>query len=162
MKNFIQEGEILDYLNSGSAITSGSIVVVGEIVCVAAEDIAATTGTGALYTEGVFSVTKVGSQAWTVGDKVFWDKTNLRFTKTASSDADLLAGVAVEAAGSGSGVTTGKVLLIPGYGKKAASVADVSTADGSDATTTQALANALKVKINALLAALRADGVIDT
>ena len=34
--------------------------------------------------------------------------------------------------------------------------ADVSTADGSDAATTQALANALKTKLNALLAILRA------
>ena len=33
--------------------------------------------------------------------------------------------------------------------------ANVATADGSDATTTQALANALKVKLNALLTALR-------
>ena len=31
----------------------------------------------------------------------------------------------------------------------------VSTADGSDPTTTQALANALKVKVNAIIAALQ-------
>ena len=37
-----------------------------------------------------------------------------------------------------------------------AACADVSTADGSDAATTQALANALKTKLNALLAILRA------
>lgn len=39
-------------------------------------------------------------------------------------------------------------------------VANVSTADGSDAATTQALANALKAKVNALLAELRQAGVI--
>lgn len=44
--------------------------------------------------------------------------------------------------------------------KKGAAVTDVSTADGSDAATTQALANALKVKLNALLASLRAAEVI--
>lgn len=35
-------------------------------------------------------------------------------------------------------------------------LATVSTADGSDATTTQALANALKVSVNAIIAALKA------
>jgi hypothetical protein len=37
---------------------------------------------------------------------------------------------------------------------RGASVAAVATADGSDAATTQALANALKVKLNALIAVL--------
>ena len=35
-------------------------------------------------------------------------------------------------------------------------LADISTADGTDAATTQALANATKAKVNALLAILRA------
>ena len=37
-----------------------------------------------------------------------------------------------------------------------AALTTVTTADGSDAATTQALANALKVKINAIIAALKA------
>lgn len=41
-----------------------------------------------------------------------------------------------------------------------AAVADVATADGSDAATTQALANALKAKLNDLLAKLRTAGVV--
>ena len=160
MKIKVQEGDVLDYANGGSAISSGDIVAISEMIGVAETDIAANE-TGAVAIKGVFSVTKVGSQAWSVGDKIFWDKTNTQFTKTASSDADVLAGYAVEAVGSGAGETTGKVLLIPGIGKKAAAVADEATADGSDPATTQALANALKTKVNALLAALRAAGVID-
>lgn len=39
-------------------------------------------------------------------------------------------------------------------------IGDVTTANGSDAATTQALANALKTKLNAVLAALREAGVI--
>jgi hypothetical protein len=39
--------------------------------------------------------------------------------------------------------------------RQAAAVADIATADGSDAATTQALANATKAKVNALLAAMR-------
>jgi len=42
----------------------------------------------------------------------------------------------------------------------AANIAAESTVDGSDAGTTQALANALKVKVNALLAALKAAGLM--
>lgn len=41
-----------------------------------------------------------------------------------------------------------------------AAVADVATADGSDPTSTQALANALKVKVNDLLAKLRTAGIV--
>jgi hypothetical protein len=40
-------------------------------------------------------------------------------------------------------------------------IANESTANGSDLATTQALANALKTKLNALLTALRAKGIID-
>lgn len=43
---------------------------------------------------------------------------------------------------------------------QAAHVADVTTPDGSDAGTTQTLANALKVKVNAILAALQAAGLM--
>lgn len=39
---------------------------------------------------------------------------------------------------------------------KIASIATVGTADGSDPATTQALANALKARLNALITALKA------
>ena len=42
----------------------------------------------------------------------------------------------------------------------AANVVAEGTANGSDAATTQALANALKVKVNALLAALKTAGLM--
>lgn len=45
---------------------------------------------------------------------------------------------------------------------QAEAVADISTANGSDPATTQALANALKVKINDLLAKLRTAGLLDS
>ena len=41
---------------------------------------------------GVFDLNKVGSQAWSVGDKVYWDNTNKEATKTAT--ANTLIGVA--------------------------------------------------------------------
>lgn len=44
----------------------------------------------------------------------------------------------------------------------AEAVAAISTADGSDAATTQALANATKAKVNAILVALKAAGLMDS
>lgn len=44
----------------------------------------------------------------------------------------------------------------------AANVAAEATVDGSDAETTQALANALKVTVNAILTALKAAGLMRT
>ena len=41
-----------------------------------------------------------------------------------------------------------------------AAVANIATADASDPATTQALANANKAKINALLAAMRTAGIL--
>ena len=43
-----------------------------------------------------------------------------------------------------------------------ANVTNVTTPDGSDAGTTQTLANANKAKINQILAALRSAGLLDT
>ena len=149
-KKFVQEGEVIEYANSGSAIASGAVVAIGNQVGVAITDIAATSGSGSVAMCGVFSLAKVGSQAWAQGDLVFWDKTNLRFTKTASSDADLAAGIAWEAVGSGAGETTGKVKLIGG--RKGAAVADSVAANTA----------AVVVDLNLLLASLRAAGLIDT
>ena len=43
----------------------------------------------------------------------------------------------------------------------AANVAQEATADGSDPATTQALANALKTKVNAILTALKNAGIME-
>lgn len=150
MKNSIQSGEVVVH-TAAADIVSGQIVAVGNLIGVAAKSVLSGEDV-AVNIRGVFKVTKVGSQAWAKGDPVFWDHTNLRFTKTASSDADQLAGFAFEAAGSGAGITTGYVNLIPGLAKKAASTADFVGADVA----------AIKVEMNAFLATLRAAGIIDT
>lgn len=159
MKKYLQAGDVIDY-TAGATIVSGQVIEFGEMIGIAVADIA-NGAVGPVQIVGVFEVTKVGSQAWSQGDRVFWDNANSRFTKTAAADADIVAGFAIEAVASGAGDTTGKVLLVPGMGRRAAAVADEATADGSDAATTQALANALKVKVNALLAALRVSGQLD-
>lgn len=107
MQNYIQAGENLT-LTMPYDRTAGQGVKVGQIfgVCTngalsGAEDV--------VCTEGVYEITKVGTQAWTVGALVYWDNTNKRLTTSASGN--VLVGVAVEAVGNGAGETLGKVRL---------------------------------------------------
>jgi predicted RecA/RadA family phage recombinase len=58
---------------------------------------------------GVFDLTKIGSQAWTAGAKVYWDNTNKRSTTVATDNT--LIGVATEAVASGAGDTISRVRL---------------------------------------------------
>lgn len=57
----------------------------------------------------------------------------------------------------GDGVTVGGTQVISA---QQTVVAQISTADGSDAATTQALANQLKSTVNSLLTKLKAHGLI--
>lgn len=108
MKNFIQPGDVLDLTAPLGGVVSGGVYQIGQLLVVAG--ISASAGdafTGKVT--GVFSVTKVGSQAWTVGALVYWDDGNTRFTTDPTGN--LLAGHAVEAVGAGAGETTGVVRL---------------------------------------------------
>ena len=80
MKNYIQPGHTIT-LTAPAAVTSGGGVLVGAIFGIAAHDAASGEPVETL-TVGVFDINKVGSQAWAVGDKVYWDNTNKRATKT--------------------------------------------------------------------------------
>ena len=107
MKNYVQPGNAIT-LTAPYAVTSGDGLLVGAIFGIAA-------GAAALgepvetALAGVFDITKVGSQAWTVGAKVYWDDTNKRCTTVATDNT--LIGVAIEAVASGAGDTTGRVRL---------------------------------------------------
>jgi predicted RecA/RadA family phage recombinase len=72
MKNFIANGNVLDYVNiAGTTILSGSVVVVGAIVGIAATDIVP-GAVGAVNIRGAFSLPK-GSFAGIQGQRVYWD-----------------------------------------------------------------------------------------
>ena len=93
MKNYVQPGNTIT-LTAPYAVASGDGLLVGSIFVIAA-------GAAALGEPvetalvGVFDITKVGSQAWTVGAKVYWDDTNKRCTTVATDNTSV--GVAVEA-----------------------------------------------------------------
>jgi len=107
MKNFVQPGNTLT-LTAPYAVASGDGLLVGSLFGVAA-------GTAALGETietalvGVFDLKKVASQAWSAGDKIYWDNTAKETTKTAT--ANTLIGVAVEAVAGGAGDTIGRVRL---------------------------------------------------
>ena len=104
--NFRAEGEHLNYTNSGSAIASGAVVVIGTLIGVALTAIAA-GATGAVRICGVFNLAKLSTDTIAQGALVYWDSTNSRITTTASGNT--LAGKAAAAAGNGA--TTVDVLI---------------------------------------------------
>lgn len=95
---FVQQGEVMDYVNGGSAVASGAVLVIGVRVGVALADIAA-NATGSVAMEGVFTVAKVSGTAFAQGVALYWDATNSRTTTTASGNT--LAGYAFTSAASG-------------------------------------------------------------
>jgi len=115
--NFKQEGDILYYANSsGSTIASGAVVVMGNIIGVALEDIA-NGSTGSVAVEGVFTLPKVTGSAWTIGSKLLWDVSAGKFdvgsATPATGDVSMCC---VAAAAAASAATTGAVKLNIGVG----------------------------------------------
>ena len=107
MKNYVQPGNTIT-LTAPYAVSSGDGLLVGSIFGIASADAALNDPVEAALT-GVFDLTKVGSQAWTVGAKVYWDDTNKRTTSVATSNT--LIGVATEAVAGGAGDLIGRVRL---------------------------------------------------
>ena len=104
-RNFIQPGETLT-LPAPRPLASGDGFMVGAIMAVALA--AAAQGAPVEGRRvGVFDVAKATGQAWTVGQKVYWDATNNVATTTAGSNA--LIGAATQAQASGAAI--GRVLL---------------------------------------------------
>lgn len=170
MKNFVQLGDVITLVapyqrNSGEGALVGSVF-----------GVATTSVDNAVSAEfaiaGVFDLAKTSAQAWTQGQKVYWDNTN----KRCDSDSTVgpLIGIATEAAANPS--STGKVRLngsAPALAEGAqAAIADLSmsvgTSDGTIAdvgaafnqTTLNNNFRDVGDKVNAILAALRTAGVI--
>jgi len=107
MKNYVQPGNTIT-LTAPYAVASGDGLLVGSIFGVAAGTAALSESVETALT-GVFDITKVGSQAWTSGARIYWDDTNKRTTNVATSNT--LIGVAIEAVAGGAGDTIGRVRL---------------------------------------------------
>ena len=94
---FIQDGKSIDYTPS-SAVTAGDVIVQGELVGVAKQDIAANT-LGALAIDGVFEFPKptgAGTDA-AVGTLMYWDVADGNAQETADTGTNKLIGKLVKA-----------------------------------------------------------------
>jgi len=107
MKNYVQEGRQVT-VPAPATVVAGTGVLVGSLFGVAVHG-AASGADVEIVTEGVFDLVKTGSQAWTVGARIYWDDTAKACTTTASTNK--LIGVALAATGSGAGETIGRVRL---------------------------------------------------
>nr|WP_199082934.1 DUF2190 family protein [Pedobacter sp. ASV19] len=95
MKNFVQEGEIIDYTNgTGADIASGDLVLFGGLAGVAVTNIA-NGGVGSVQLTGVFKIAKAAG-AITQGAKLYYVSADKNLSTTASGNT--LVGVAARAA----------------------------------------------------------------
>lgn len=109
MKNDVQTGAQLS-VTAPAAVVSGQMLRVGLLAGVAVHD-AANGAPVEIVTQGVFDVTKAGSQAWTVGAAIYGVGTTTLVATTATTTGNILLGVAVAAVGSGAGETIGRIRL---------------------------------------------------
>lgn len=175
--NFIQPGKHLTLVAPYDR-TSGQGALVGSLFGVALGTVLETVE-GEFATGGIWRLTKTTAQAWTQGQKIYWDNSN----KRCDSDSTVgpLIGVAVAVADNPS--TTGVVRLngvapataegpqgaiasfTMGTNITAATANDALT-DSSATNPTEAqfneLAKEMGTKVNAILVALRAAGIIAT
>lgn len=107
MKNYVSGGKTLT-ITAPAAIISGAGVLTGSLFGIAAGDIA-NGAEGVVHLTGVYDLPKIGTQAWAVGARAYWDDTNNRCTTTAAGNT--LIGAAVQAVAGGAGDTTGRVRL---------------------------------------------------
>lgn len=177
MENLVQEGKVMPFTAPSGGVTTGTPVLIGSLLVVP-EASAAEGATFQGRAEGVFTLAKETSQAWTEGQKVYWDNGNSRCTTDAVDG--MLVGVAAAAAGSAD--TTGDVRLngvapATSEGPQTA-IADLTENSGAIGGTNDGDLPALvdpagdagasviagirenAAKINAILAALRAHGTL--
>src|SRR4051812_46779385 len=95
-----KDGSRFLYSNSGSAIVAGDVVTVvsgnSGFIGVAVTAIAATTGTGEVEIKGRYNMAKATGEAFTAGQRLYWNGTGL----TGASTGNTAAGRAVIAAAS--------------------------------------------------------------
>ena len=118
MKTYVQPGKVITWTNgTGSAVASGDVVVVGNIIGVAAVDIA-DGASGSVAIEGVYTVPKVSGAVIAQGESLTWDASAGAFDDNAATPGtgDVTGPPAVAAEAAGNGVTSFDVKLtgVPG------------------------------------------------
>jgi predicted RecA/RadA family phage recombinase len=93
---FLWHGDTIKYTPSGAAVSAGEVIVVGEFVAVARNDIA-DGEEGVLYVVGVYEVDKEDSTTFTAGQIVYWDASENEASDTDDSGTNKKMGIAVAA-----------------------------------------------------------------
>ncbi len=106
MKNYIQDGDLIEATAPAGGVVSGAGLLVGNLFGVAAST-AAEGGAFALAVEGVYELPKLSAALFSAGGKVSWDGANARCDVPGTGLHPI--GVAIEPAASG--VATVKVRL---------------------------------------------------
>ena len=166
LARFIQKGESIDY-RPETSVAAGDVIVQDNLIGIARLDIAAGT-LGSLAVVGVFDVVKDNS-AVIAGNAVYWDAEAKKAT-TAKTGNQYLGKAILDADASGETV---RVLLnavsdFVASIASAAAIADLADNSGGTASDTVPVSDAgsrdavasLTAKVNAILSALRAAGII--
>lgn len=115
--NQVQKGDIIDWTNGGTAVVSGQVVRVGQVLGVALVDIA-NGATGSVALRGVFEVPKVSAAVIAAGEALVWDSSAGEFDDNAATPAtgDVSGPPAVAFEAAGNGVTALNVMFtgVPG------------------------------------------------
>lgn len=181
-KNLIQDGDVFDHtITSGeSAVASGEVVVEGGLI-----GVAVTAGTYAnsdvvsVNLKGVYLLDKTTSLVITKGDKVFYNTSTKKITKTITDkfigyawtseltnattvqvklSADSNGAVSQAAVVAALGTTTNLTAIAGSYADLAAARTSVNTLAGEVETRL----DAIEAKVDAVIAALKTAGLMAT
>ena len=117
MKNYVGPGDTVQFVSSGGD-SAGDIIVLPELVGIAANDVA-DTETGVAVIEGEFSYAKTTGTAWAVGDLLDYDVSADEVSKGITPASGDVTNFAVCTEAAASGATRGKFKLLPGAGTHA-------------------------------------------
>lgn len=95
MKNFVHSGNTLTLTAPAGGVVSGQGYIIGKAFVVAKQSAAATEQFVG-ETIGAYEMAKLNTEAFVEGDRLFWDNTNKRFTKT-SAVGLFPVGIAIQA-----------------------------------------------------------------
>jgi len=112
MNNYVKPGATRTWTNgTGSAVSSGDVVVVGQQLAIASVDIA-NGASGEVTFEGEFEVPKVSAAVIAHGEAVVWDVSAAGFDDNAATPATGdVSNAAIAAEAVGAGVTSFRVQL---------------------------------------------------
>jgi predicted RecA/RadA family phage recombinase len=101
MINQVAKGDSINVAAPAGGVVSGQGYLIGSMFGISPVTAAAGVKI-ALWLVGCFSLKKNSAEAWTVGEAIYWDNTNMDCTATATGNTKI--GVAIAAAANPSAV----------------------------------------------------------